>query len=113
MFIYFNKENLKIIAISNSNNLTVESASIIEADTYKDIGLLNIAKLENGEYKLIELEEEEENRIDEVTGLTLTEKVSILEIENASILKDSAIKDLLIESLQTDIADILKSMAQV
>lgn len=112
MFIYFKEGNLEILAIATDKTSRVEGALVLETNTYKDINMLKIELDELGEYKLIELEEEE-NRIDEVTGLTLTEKVSILEVENASILKDSAVKDLLIESLQTDIADILKSMAQV
>lgn len=42
----------------------------------------------------------------------LKEKVDILEKENADLLLDSALKDSKIETLQSDIADIMKEMAK-
>lgn len=41
----------------------------------------------------------------------ISEKVKILEEENAELLKDSAIKDMRIEQLENDIADIMKEIA--
>ncbi|GAB6169705.1 hypothetical protein JCM1393_21650 [Clostridium carnis] len=38
--------------------------------------------------------------------------INILEKENADLLKDSALKDFKIESLQNDIADIIKEVAK-
>lgn len=42
----------------------------------------------------------------------LKEKVNVLEKENADLLLDSALKDSKIETLQSDIADIMKEMAK-
>lgn len=42
----------------------------------------------------------------------LKEKVNALEKENADLLLDSALKDSKIETLQSDIADIMKEMAK-
>lgn len=42
----------------------------------------------------------------------LKEKVNVLEKENADLLLDSALKDSKIETLQSDIADIIKEMAK-
>lgn len=44
-------------------------------------------------------------------GTTLEERVDILEQENADLLFDSAIKDMKIETLENDIADIIFEMA--
>lgn len=54
------------------------------------------------------------NQVDPVPSETdiLKEKVNVLEKENADLLLDSALKDSKIETLQSDIADIMKEMAK-
>lgn len=54
------------------------------------------------------------NQVDPVSSETdiLKEKVNVLEKENADLLLDSALKDSKIETLQSDIADIMKEMAK-
>lgn len=41
----------------------------------------------------------------------LKEKTEILEKENADLLKDSALKDIRIETVENDMADLIKEMA--
>ncbi|MDB1956525.1 hypothetical protein PMY38_09475 [Clostridium tertium] len=54
------------------------------------------------------------NQVDPVPSETeiLKEKVNVLEKENADLLLDSALKDSKIETLQSDIADIMKEIAK-
>lgn len=86
-------------------------------DDNSDLYLIKITYDKNGNYltfsenknKYIPTLEEQLNEITKEQG----EKISILEAENADLLIDSAMKDLKIETLENDLADLTLEIAMM